>query len=92
MKWTKERINNVLWGWHLNITDGAKMLGIGRGQMAKILNGDPEPSPPVQRLLDAYEDGYRPRDWIGKKAAEPEDVDLGDPNAFSNEEQFGENA
>ncbi len=66
MKWTPDKINNALWSLHLNITDGAKMLGIGRGQMTKILNGDPEPSGPVQRLLDAYMAGYRPDDWIGK--------------------------
>lgn len=48
----------------LNQTQAASMLGYGAApRISEIVTGKQAPSDSVVRLLRAYLDGYRPKDW-----------------------------
>ncbi len=55
----------------LNQSEMAAMLGYGASaRISEIENGKMEPSETVLRLLRAYLDGYRPRDWPAEQATQ----------------------
>jgi transcriptional regulator with XRE-family HTH domain len=52
----------------LNQTQAAALLGYGnKSRVSEIETGKRNPSEAVVRLLRAYLDGYRPKDWPGKE-------------------------
>jgi len=71
MTMTPELIRDCLAQLALTQTAAAKMLGISKEQMYRIVHGKRDPNEAVQRLLRAYMDGYRPSEgWLGKRATD----------------------
>jgi transcriptional regulator with XRE-family HTH domain len=46
----------------------ARIMGVGERTSRRYASGDQNIPPPVERLMRAYLDGYRPPDWPAKPA------------------------
>jgi transcriptional regulator with XRE-family HTH domain len=52
----------------------ARLMGVSDRTSRRWASGEQDIPPPVERLIRAYIDGYRPLDWPGRALAEPKDT------------------